>query len=244
MRSFLSSNSFKVRAKVSIGIVLIVIIGALTPNACGLRAVYIAATAFSLLEVHTLATSRDQLSQGLLLHVFFSLLVLALSIVAVCIIPSALLILGIVLTMSSDVGAYMVGKACGTKLIHSRPFPTISPNKSWEGVIGGLLIPGLIVPLFNYLFRDSLPGQPLPILVGCLAGLCAIIGDINESALKRHCDVKDANDILKSKPGFRHIEALLGGSEGHGGYFDRLDSMSMVLLLLGIIAVLFLYFVP
>ncbi len=74
--------------------------------------------------------------------------------------------------------------------------------------------------------------------IGCLVGFCAIIGDASESSLKRRCDVKDANDILKNTLGFRHIEALLGGSEGHGGYYDRLDSMSMVLFLLGIVTLL------
>lgn len=237
-KSFLSSHSFKVRVKVSIGIILVIIIGALTPNACGLRTVYTAAAIFSLLEVHTLATSREEISWNILFHSSFSLLVLDLSIIAVYIMPSALLIIGIALTMSSDVGAYMVGKVCGARIIHSRPFPIISPNKSWEGVIGGLLTPGLAVPIFNYLFRDSLPGRPLPIMVGFLAGLCAIIGDTNESALKRHYGVKDANDALKNKPGFIHVESWLGGSEGHGGYYDRLDSMSMVLLLLGIVTVI------
>lgn len=135
----------------------------------------------------------------------------------------------------------MVGKICGGKFTHSRPFPVISPNKSWEGIIGGLLAPGLVVPIFNYLFPDSLPGQRLSIMVGCLAGLCAIIGDTSESAFKRRHGVKDANDILKTKPVFRHIEALLGGSEGHGGYFDRLDSMSMVMLFLGFVTVLYVF---
>lgn len=236
--NFLSSRSFKVRAKVSIGIILIVLIGALTPDANGLRIVYAFAAVMSLLEVHTLAISKEQTSWGDLFHDLFLFFVLAFSILAVYIMPSALLIIGIILTMASDVGAYMVGKICGTKFIKSRPFPVISPNKSWEGVIGGLLAPGIAVPLLNWLFRDNLPGRPLSIMVGCLAGLCAIIGDTSESLFKRHHGAKDANDILKTKPGLKYIEAWLGGSEGHGGYFDRLDSMSMVLLLLGIVTVL------
>lgn len=236
--SFLSSKSFKVRAKVSTGIVLVVLIGALTPNVYGLRAVYIAATILSLIEVHTLAIATEQLSWQNICHVGFVLLVLALSIIAVLILPKTWLIMGIVLTMASDVGAYMVGKICGRRFIKSRPFPTVSPNKSWEGVIGGLLIPGLIAPICGYALRDDLLSRPLLVAVGCLAGICAILGDTCESSLKRHLGVKDANDVLKTKPVFRHVEALLGGSEGHGGYYDRLDSMSIVLLFLGIITVL------
>ena len=237
-QNFLSSNSFKVRARVSIGIFLIVILGALTPNAIGLRTAYSIAAILSLIEVYTLMTPNRRFAWYNLLHSFITVVVLTLSIVAVQILPRSLLSIGIVLTFTSDVGAYMVGKICGTKLIHARPFPTISPNKSWEGIIGGLLVPGLAVPLCNYFFGESFPGQPLPILAGCLAGLCAIVGDTSESAFKRQLVVKDANDVLRTQPGFRHIEALLGGSEGHGGYFDRLDSMSMVLLLFGIVTVL------
>lgn len=236
--SFISSQSFRVRAKVSVGIVLVVVIGALTPNANGLRIVYTSAAIMSLLEVHTLAISQEQISWKNLFHCFFSLLVLTLSIAAVLIMPRAMLIIGIVLTMASDVGAYMIGKLCGAKLLHSRPFPTISPNKSWEGVIGGLLAPGLAIPILNHCFHSSLHGQSLPIIVGCLAGLCAIIGDTSESLFKRRHGAKDANDILKTKPSLGYIEAWLGGSEGHGGYFDRLDSISMVLLLLGVVTVL------
>lgn len=98
--NFLSSNSFKVRAKVSIGIVAAVIIGALTPNACGLRVLYGFAAIISLIEVHTLAASKEQPTWDGLIHAFFSLSVLAFSIIAVKIIPSTILILSIVLTMA------------------------------------------------------------------------------------------------------------------------------------------------
>lgn len=238
---FLSSNSFKVRTRVSVVIVLVVAIGALTPNANGLRAVYSAAAILGLCEIHSLTTTRERFSLSDLLHSTLSFAILAFSIVAVWVLPNTLLIIGIVLTMSSDVGAYLIGKICGTKIIHKRPFPKVSPNKSWEGTIGGLLIPGLIVPLLNHFLPDSLSGRSLPIAVGCLAGLCAILGDANESALKRRYGAKDANDSLKNHPNFRYIESWLGGSEGHGGYYDRLDSMSMVMLFLGFVTVLYVF---
>lgn len=238
---FLTSNSFKVRARVSAAIVLVVVIGALTPNANGLRIVYGTATILGLCEIHTLTMTRERFSLSDLFHSIFSFAVLAFSIVAVWIMPNTLLIIGIILTMTSDVGAYLIGKICGTKFIHARPFPNVSPNKSWEGVIGGLFIPGLIMPCLNYLFPNNLSGWPLPMTVGCLAGLCAILGDANESALKRRYGVKDANDLLKNHPSFRHVESWLGGSEGHGGYYDRLDSMSMVMLFLGIVTALYVF---
>lgn len=232
--SFISSKSFKVRAKVSVGIVLIVLIGALTPESWGLRIAYIAAAIISLCEVASV------MAQGKLKEFSYalsSILILIFSMAYVIILPQAFLIISIALTMASDTGAYMVGKICGTKLIHSRPFPVVSPNKSWEGLIGGVAIPGLIIPVLNYLFRDILPGRPLPIIIGCLAGVCAILGDTLESAFKRSSEVKDANDFLKNDPIFRHLEALLGGREGHGGYYDRLDSMSMVLCIWGIVTI-------
>lgn len=236
-RNFLS-HSFKTRAKVSVGIVLLTILGALTPNSYGLRLLYTIAATLSIFEIYTITTSLRQPSRDIIVHSFISFLILVCSNIAVHTIPKTLLIIGIILTMTSDVGAYLVGKICGAKIIHARPFPTVSPNKSWEGVIGGLLIPSLTVPFLNWLFQDSIPGRPLSMTIGCLVGFCAIIGDASESSLKRRCDVKDANDILKNTLGFRHIEALLGGSEGHGGYYDRLDSMSVVLLLIGIVTVI------
>tara|TARA_B100000676_G_C17401530_1_gene495220 strand:+ start:174 stop:548 length:375 start_codon:yes stop_codon:yes gene_type:complete len=108
--------------------------------------------------------------------------------------------LGIV--FATDTGAYTVGKMFGKhKLI-----PSISPNKTWEGAIGGYivgtLIGGGIIYILNIHFSTSL-------IVLLVCPITAIIGDIIESQIKRKLSVKDMSNILP----------------GHGGILDRIDSI-------------------
>ena len=112
-----------------------------------------------------------------------------------------LIVLG--LTVLYDVIAYAVGTLWG-----NRPLaPTISPNKSWEGVIGatlGVLIVALsIVPAFEPFTGSRAVGLALVI------ALTAPLGDLAESALKRDLGVKDMGTILP----------------GHGGILDRIDAI-------------------
>lgn len=112
-----------------------------------------------------------------------------------------LIVLG--LTVLYDVVAYAVGTLWG-----NRPLaPTISPNKSWEGVIGatlGVLIVALsIVPAFEPFTGSRAVGLALVI------ALTAPLGDLVESALKRDMGVKDMGTILP----------------GHGGILDRIDAI-------------------
>jgi phosphatidate cytidylyltransferase len=107
------------------------------------------------------------------------------------------------LTVLYDVAAYAVGTLWG-----NRPLaPTVSPNKSWEGVIGGtlvILIVGLaIVPAIDPFESSTAVGLALVI------ALVAPIGDLVESALKRDLGVKDMGTILP----------------GHGGVLDRIDAI-------------------
>lgn len=106
--------------------------------------------------------------------------------------------------MGADVGAYYVGKTFGKhKLI-----PKVSPGKTWEGVIGGLLLSAAFAALASFWFFPELPYKfSIPLaLVMCIAG---ILGDLTESAMKRGANAKDAASILP----------------GHGGLLDRLDSL-------------------
>jgi phosphatidate cytidylyltransferase len=107
------------------------------------------------------------------------------------------------LTVLYDVSAYAVGTLWG-----NRPLaPTVSPNKSWEGAIGGtlvILIVGLaIVPAIDPFNSSRAVGLALVI------ALVAPIGDLVESALKRDLGVKDMGTILP----------------GHGGILDRIDAI-------------------
>ena len=117
--------------------------------------------------------------------------------------PGVLLVLGLA-TALSDVGAFMVGKMFGSH----RLSPTVSPNKTWEGVAGNLL--GAALGTFLMAFALP-PGLPMAVVV-CLPVVVAagaVWGDLLESLIKREFGVKDAGAWL---PGF-------------GGLLDRADSL-------------------
>ncbi len=121
-----------------------------------------------------------------------------------------LVVAAFLITCMTDTFAYFVGIGLGKhKLI-----PAISPNKTWEGSIGGLL--GCLVVLLIY--NQLLLHWPFwPTLIVVVVGSClAQMGDLLESALKRWAGVKDAGHIIL----------------GHGGILDRFDSMIMVAPLL------------
>lgn len=133
---------------------------------------------------------------------------------------------------SYDVFAYLCGKAFGGKVFKkSRPFPHISKNKTWEGTILGLAASvGLVGLLLVVLGRTD--------YIYLLCGPLALAGDLFESYLKRQFKVKDSNEIVIKNKFFEKLEFVVGGTEGHGGFLDRLDSLvftSTVLLIISAI---------
>lgn len=119
-----------------------------------------------------------------------------------------------------DIFAYLFGKMLGGKIIKkSRPFPSISKNKTWEGTVLGLLASTAVVTIYmgacNTFDSDW---------VFLLSGPLALIGDLFESKLKRYSKVKDSNELVIKNKVFEKIELLMGGSAGHGGFLDRVDS--------------------
>lgn len=119
--------------------------------------------------------------------------------------------LALLTIFANDTGAYFIGRRWGRHKLA----PTISPSKTREGAIGGLLssVAGVVVVflLLNFFLAFSLPYWQV-ILLGCLISLFAQLGDLVESLLKRNLDVKDAGKLLP----------------GHGGVLDRLDSLIFV----------------
>ena len=119
-----------------------------------------------------------------------------------------------------DIFAYLFGKLLGGRIFKkSRPFPHISKNKTWEGTILGLTTAILLVTITLFM-TDSFATDYIYLLCGPLA----LIGDLFESFLKRRFGVKDSNEIIIKKPFFEKLELVVGGSEGHGGFLDRVDS--------------------
>jgi len=112
---------------------------------------------------------------------------------------------------SVDVGGYVVGSNIkGPKLA-----PKISPNKTWSGLIGGVLLSATVSILFFAILNwyTQMPqdwaSQRFFAAVGACIAVIAQCGDLIESAIKRHCKVKDSSSIIP----------------GHGGVFDRVDGL-------------------
>jgi phosphatidate cytidylyltransferase len=112
--------------------------------------------------------------------------------------------LGLVIgaTWACDTTAYFAGSSFGRR----RLLPRISPNKTWEGTIAGVVAAGLVGSL-----AAPIMGMPVAwsIGLGLAIGVAAVFGDLSESLIKRSGHVKDASSLIP----------------GHGGLLDRLDSM-------------------
>ena len=133
-----------------------------------------------------------------------------------------------------DIFAYLLGKAFGGKIFKkSRPFPHISKNKTWEGTFLGLLM-SFLMCLTMMLVRGTFEFDWIYLLCGPLA----LMGDLYESFLKRRFKVKDSNEILIKNKFFQKIELVIGGTEGHGGFLDRIDSTAFTTTILLLISTL------
>jgi phosphatidate cytidylyltransferase len=106
--------------------------------------------------------------------------------------------------MGGDAGAYYIGSAFGKHKLA----PSISPGKTWEGAIGGVLAALAMGALAHFWFFREFPLKYIMPLAALMTVL-GIFGDLAESALKRSVGAKDAANILP----------------GHGGVLDRLDSL-------------------
>jgi phosphatidate cytidylyltransferase len=120
------------------------------------------------------------------------------------------LLVALAIVWAGDTGAYFAGRAFGGKLFKGRKLaPRISPNKTIEGMLGGLVCALAAAALLGW-FAGATP-QQLPLVLGVAVAtfLASVVGDLFESLLKRHVGVKDSGDILP----------------GHGGILDRIDAV-------------------
>ena len=114
--------------------------------------------------------------------------------------------LGLFATFAVDTGAYATGRLIGRHKLA----PRISPSKTWEGAIGGIVFGALAVLLLNRFDTGVSTATIWPLALAIPPA--AILGDLFESWIKRRMGVKDASGLLP----------------GHGGFLDRLDSMLFV----------------
>ena len=114
-----------------------------------------------------------------------------------------LILIAVVGPWLSDSGAYFAGRFFGRNLL----LPSLSPNKTAEGSVGGLLLTVLIIAPLAYQLLDFTVVKAL--IIGAGVSVSSQCGDLFESSLKRILDVKDLGNFLP----------------GHGGVLDRVDSL-------------------
>jgi phosphatidate cytidylyltransferase len=120
----------------------------------------------------------------------------------------ALLLAAIVPTIGYDVGALFVGRSAG-----SRPLSPASPNKTVEGLVGGMVravVAGLLRGMFG---PTPFDGAVEGLKIGLVVAIAAPLGDLSESLIKRDLGIKDMGTLIP----------------GHGGVLDRFDALLFVL---------------
>lgn len=126
---------------------------------------------------------------------------------------SVLTVLGLVI--ATDVGAYFTGRTFGGPKIA----PSISPSKTWSGLLGGMAMAALVMMLRVWTGPGPMQtGLLVPALFGAVGAIIAQTGDFFESGMKRRAGVKDSSDLIP----------------GHGGLFDRVDGLLAVCFALGL----------
>jgi len=105
---------------------------------------------------------------------------------------------------ASDIGAYAAGRTLGGPKL----WPAVSPNKTWSGAAGGLLAAILVAFAVAFWFSDT-PRLLAVVAAATILGLASQAGDLLESGIKRHFQVKDSSHLIP----------------GHGGLLDRMDGV-------------------
>ena len=116
-----------------------------------------------------------------------------------------------------DAGAFFVGSAIGKHKL----CPNISPKKTIEGAVGGVIVSAIVFVIFAYIYRAIMAarginfnvGLPILIPMAVVAAVISIFGDLTASLIKREYEIKDFGNVFP----------------GHGGFVDRFDSVYFVL---------------
>lgn len=124
------------------------------------------------------------------------------------------IIYALLVVWATDSGAYFTGR----KLGKNKLWPEISPNKTIEGFVGGIVIAVIFACIMELIYPFEASWMML-IIVTIISSIFGQMGDLVESAIKRHYGVKDSGNILP----------------GHGGILDRFDSLLFVLPLLNLL---------
>lgn len=129
---------------------------------------------------------------------------------------ASMLLFALLLIVAADTGAFFTGRQLG----RVRLAPRVSPGKTWEGVVGGVVLAGIVALAGAHWF--GLP--PVGMLaVGVATAAFSVIGDLTESMFKRHTGLKDSGTLFP----------------GHGGVLDRVDSVcaGAPVMLLGLLQI-------
>lgn len=120
-----------------------------------------------------------------------------------------LLLYLMILIAVADTGAYFGGRRWGKRKLA----PKVSPGKSWEGVIAGLICVSVVAFVYSFslgIHQQSWSDVFLFITISLVAAIFSVVGDLTESLYKREAGIKDSGKILP----------------GHGGVLDRIDSLT------------------
>ncbi|MDH2998715.1 phosphatidate cytidylyltransferase [Pasteurellaceae bacterium LFhippo2] len=114
------------------------------------------------------------------------------------------------LVWGADSGAYFAGRAFGKRKLA----PKVSPGKSWEGAIGGVITSGIIAFIFLQVAPNNMLGSDIStagfVVLSIVTVMVSILGDLSESMFKRQSGIKDSSNLIP----------------GHGGILDRVDSLT------------------